>query len=78
MTTAANDETFTPNTVLGLEMSQKEAEKNNIPNFEWFCDMLKKSDQDPENLGYIHEMMAKEDYILWYNWMIKYNPSALP
>ena len=59
-------------------MSQKEAEKNNIPNFDWFCEMLRKSDQDPENLGYIHEMMAKKDYILWYDWMVKYNPSALP
>lgn len=61
-------------TVGGVSMkSEKE-----IPNFEQLCALLKKSDQDPENLGYIYEMMALEGYEAWHEWMKVNWPDELP
>lgn len=61
-------------TVGGASMrSEKE-----IPNFDHLCALLKKSDQDPENLGYIYEMMALEGYDEWHEWMKLNRPNELP
>mgnify|MGYP005990392441 FL=1 len=49
-----------------------------IPNFDKLCELLKKSDQDPENLGYIYEMMALEGYDEWHEWMKLNRPNELP
>ena len=49
-----------------------------IPNFDKLCELLKKSDQDPENLGYIYEMMALEGYDEWHEWMKLNRPDELP
>jgi len=49
-----------------------------IKNFEKLNELLKKSDEDPENLGYIYEMMALEGYEEWHTWMKKHRPDELP
>ncbi|ARU00170.1 hypothetical protein [Yoonia vestfoldensis] len=49
-----------------------------IPNFDKLCELLKKSNQDPENLGYIYEMMALEGYEAWHEWMKVNRPDELP
>ena len=49
-----------------------------ILNFEKLCELLKKSDQDPENIGYIYEMMAVDGYEEWLEWMHLTRPEELP
>ena len=49
-----------------------------VPNFDKLCELLKKSDQDPENIGYIYEMMACEGYNEWHEWMKLNRPNELP
>jgi hypothetical protein len=49
-----------------------------IPNFDKLCELLKKSDQNPENLGYIYEMMELEGYEEWREWMRSNRPDELP
>lgn len=49
-----------------------------IPNFEKLCELIKKSDQDPENLSYIHEMMELEGYNERHAWMLHNRPDELP
>ena len=49
-----------------------------IKNFEKFIELLKKSDKDPENIGYIYDMMALEGYEEWLNWMKEHRPDELP
>ena len=52
--------------------------KPTIPNFDELCELLKKSDQDPENLGYIYKMMELEGYSEWHEWMQLNRPDELP
>ena len=49
-----------------------------IPNFDKLCELLKKSDQNSENLGYIYEMMELEGYDAWHEWMLLNRPDELP
>ena len=49
-----------------------------IPNFHKLCELLKKSDQDPETLGYIYEMIALNGYDEWHEWMKLNRPDELP
>lgn len=49
-----------------------------ITNFDKLCELLKKSDQSPENLGYIYEMMGLDGYDEWLTWMQKHRPGELP
>jgi hypothetical protein len=49
-----------------------------IPNFDKLCELLKKSDQNPENLGYVYEMMELEGYDEWHEWMLLNRPDELP
>lgn len=49
-----------------------------ISNFDRLCELLKKSDCDPENIGIIYEMMALEGYEDWLAWMEEHRPDDLP
>lgn len=51
---------------------------SDIPNFDSLCELLKKSDRDPENIGYIYEMMALDGYEEWLEWMKEHRPNELP
>lgn len=51
---------------------------DDIPNFTKLNELLEKSDKDPENLGYIYEMMEIEGYEDWLNWMKSHCPEKLP
>ena len=61
----------------GHEGARMKSEQE-IPNFDKLCELLKKSDQNPENLGYIHEMMELDGYEEWREWMILNRPDQLP
>jgi hypothetical protein len=56
--------------------------KSNLPakikNFDKFIELLNRSNENPENLGYIHDMMALDGFNEWYDWMKKHRPNDLP
>lgn len=51
---------------------------DDIPNFTKLNELLEKSDKDPENLGFIQDMMALEGFNEWHDWMKKHRPNDLP